>query len=39
MHLDGNSSARASTHFRDSSYFAAIAGQGEIPVWSLTFNT
>ena len=28
MHLDGNSSARASTHFRDSSYFAAIAGQG-----------
>jgi hypothetical protein len=34
MHLDGNSSARASTHFRDSSYFAAIAGQGEIFVWS-----
>ena len=30
MHLDGNSSARASTHFRDSSYFAAIAGQGKI---------
>ena len=28
MHLDGNSSVRASTHFRDSSYFAAIAGQG-----------
>lgn len=34
MHLDGNSSGRASTHFRDSSYFAAIAGQGEILVWS-----
>lgn len=29
VHLDGNSSARASAHFRDSSYFAAIAGQGE----------
>ncbi|XP_023704534.1 dedicator of cytokinesis protein 9 isoform X3 [Cryptotermes secundus] len=27
MHLDGNSSARASIHFRDSSYFSAIAGQ------------
>ena len=34
LHLDGNSSGRASTHFRDSSYFAAIAGQGETFVWS-----
>jgi hypothetical protein len=37
MHLDGNSSARASTHFRDSSYFAAIAGQGEIAVYSFIY--
>lgn len=34
MHLDSNSSARVSTHFRDSSYFAAIAGQGESAVCS-----